>query len=66
MSISRNTSSILLSELTTAAEIASAQRLRYAVWQAEGVAIDNPGGEVIADHMTGTQFIGVRSMEPSL
>lgn len=42
-------SSVSLYELTTPVEIASAQRLRYAVWRAEGAVINDPERETIAD-----------------
>jgi len=49
----RTKSSISLRELATEAEIASAHRLRYAVWQAEGAVIHHPEQEMIVDHHDG-------------
>jgi GNAT superfamily N-acetyltransferase len=37
-------------ELSTAEEIGTIQRLRYAIWKSEGVLLDRPEFEVIADH----------------
>ncbi len=45
----RTNLSVSLCELTSAVEIASAQRLRYAVWQAEGAVIHHPEREMIVD-----------------
>jgi len=49
-SLRQNASSVSLYELTTPAEIALAQRLRYSVWRAEGAVIHNPETELIADY----------------
>jgi GNAT superfamily N-acetyltransferase len=49
VSQSRNLLSISLCQLAAPADIQAAQRLRYDVWQSEGVAIHHPERAIIAD-----------------
>jgi GNAT superfamily N-acetyltransferase len=48
--LSKSISFASVCELTTEAQIRAAQRLRFSVWQSEGVVIHNPEREMIADH----------------